>query len=86
MKKQVMVGWSLLLFAGLIVVQQSAAAAQRSPDALRAEIEALRPAKLAWREIPWKTCLLEAMKESREQKKPVLLWIVGPGEALEGRC
>ena len=57
-----------------------------SPDSLNAEIEGLRPAKIAWREIQWKTCLLEGLKESREKKKPVLLWVVGPGENLEGRC
>jgi hypothetical protein len=58
----------------------------KSPDALKAEIEALMPAKLAWKEIQWKTCLLEGLKEAREKKKPILLWVVGPGEALEGRC
>ena len=57
-----------------------------TPDALKAEIEALYPAKLAWREIQWKTCLLEGLKEAREKKKPILLWVVGPGEALDGRC
>lgn len=56
------------------------------PDALKAEIEALKPAQLAWQEIQWKTCLLEGLKEAREKKKPILLWVVGPGEALDGRC
>jgi hypothetical protein len=79
---------SVLLLATLVVAGQSTDRAKKpaTPDALQAEIENLRPAKLAWREIPWKTCLLEALKESREKEKPVLLWIVGPGEALEGRC
>jgi len=27
--------------------------------------------KVAWREIAWKNCLLEGLKESREKKKPV---------------
>jgi hypothetical protein len=58
----------------------------KSPDALKDEIEGLRPAKLAWREIQWKTWLLEGLKEAREKKKPILLWVVGPGEALDGRC
>ena len=57
-----------------------------TPEALQTEIEGLRPAKIAWREIQWKTCLLEGLKESREKNKPVLLWMVGPGEALDGRC
>ena len=53
-----------------------------SPEALKAEIEALQPAQLAWREIQWKTCLLEAFAESRAKKKPVFLWVVGQGEGL----
>ena len=57
-----------------------------TPEALKAEIEALTPANVGWREIQWKTCLLEGLKESRAKKKPVLLWMVGPGEALDGRC
>ena len=57
-----------------------------SPEALKAEIEALKPAQLAWREIKWRTCLLEGLKEAREKKKPILLWVVGPGDALDGRC
>ena len=58
----------------------------KSPEALKAEIEALKPAQLAWREIQWRTCLLEGLKEAREKKKPILLWVVGPGDALDGRC
>ena len=53
-----------------------------SPEALQVEIEALKPAKLAWREIQWKTCLLEAFAESRAKQKPVFLWVVGQGEGL----
>ena len=53
-----------------------------TPEALKAGIEALKPAQLAWREIQWKTCLLEAFAESRAKKKPVFLWVVGQGEGL----
>jgi hypothetical protein len=53
-----------------------------TPEALKAEIEALKPDNLAWREIQWKTCLLEAFAESRAKKKPVFLWVVGQGEGL----
>ena len=73
-----------LLFASSASGQESKK--PLTPDALKAEIEALTPAKVGWREIQWKTCLLEGLKESREKKKPVLLWMVGPGEALDGRC
>jgi len=81
-------GLGVLLFAALGWTQQSPSGAEKAktPEGLKAEIEALKPAKLAWREIQWKTCLLEGLKEAREKKKPVLLWVVGPGEALDGRC
>ena len=76
-------GIAAVLFASSASGQESKK--PLTPDALKAEIEALKPAQLAWREIPWKTCLLEGLKESREKKKPILLWVVGPGEALDGR-
>jgi hypothetical protein len=44
-----------------------------APEALLSEIEALRAAKVAWREIGWKSCLLEGLKASRDQNKPALL-------------
>jgi hypothetical protein len=56
-----------------------------TPEALKAEIAALVPDKLAWREIAWKSCLLAGLKEARERKKPLLLWIFG-GEPTAGRC
>ena len=78
----------LLAAAGIAWAQDVTSPAKKAPtpEALKAEIEALTPAKVGWREIQWKTCLLEGLKESREKKKPVLLWMVGPGEALDGRC
>ena len=81
------IAFLLLAVAGIAWAQEVPSPAKKasSPEVLRTEIEGLRPAKIAWREIQWKTCLLEGLKESREQKKPVLLWVVGPGEALDGR-
>ncbi len=38
------------------------------------EISALRIDDIAWRKIDWRTCLLRGIKESKEQKKPVILW------------
>ena len=57
-----------------------------NPAALKAEIEALKVAKVAWREIAWKSCLLEGLKESRDQKKPVLLWIFIDRPTDDARC
>ena len=57
-----------------------------SPEALKVEIEALKAAKVAWREIAWKSCLLEGLKESREKKKPVLLWVFIDRPMDDARC
>ena len=57
-----------------------------SPEALKAEIEALKAAKVAWREIAWKSCLIEGLKESREKKKPVLLWVFIDRPIDDARC
>jgi hypothetical protein len=53
---------------------------------LKAEIETLKVAKVAWREIAWKSCLLEGLKESREKKKPVLLWVFIDRPCDDARC
>lgn len=87
MKKPISIA-GLLLCSGIVWAESLPSPVKKaaSPEALKAEIEALKPAQFAWREIQWKTCLLEGLKEAREKKKPVLLWVVGPGEALDGRC
>ena len=50
------------------------------------KIEALKAAKVAWREIAWKSCLIEGLKESREKKKPVLLWVFIDRPVDDARC
>jgi hypothetical protein len=60
--------------------------AANSPAALRAEIETLKAAKPAWREIAWKSCLIEGLKESREKQKPVLLWVFIDRPIDDARC
>ena len=52
---------------------------------LKAEIEALRPAEHVWRAITWKTCPLDALKASREQKKPIVAWVF-LGIPTDERC
>src|ERR1051326_8508423 len=67
-----------------ILLCASMAGAQLPPDLgkqaktlamLKAEIEGLRSTDVAWRKIAWKSCLLEGLKASREQKKPMILWV-----------
>jgi hypothetical protein len=74
---------TLALSAGLAGAGRPAAA---DPKALRAEIEALKAPRVAWREIPWKPCLLDGLKESRGQGKPVLLWVFIDRPADDARC
>ena len=77
-----------VLFTGLAWAQPSPAAERKpvTPEALKAEIEALKAAKPAWREIAWKSCLIEGLKESREKKKPVLLWVFIDRPIDDARC
>ncbi len=77
-----------LLFAAVAWAQEATSPAKKAPtpDALQAEIEALKVAKVAWREIAWKSCLLEGLKESREKKKPALLWVFIDRPIDDARC
>ena len=87
MKKTAAVA-GLLLGAALVAAQQPTSSSPKAgtPDALQAEIEALKPAQVAWREIPWKTCLLEGLAESRASGRPVLLWVFIDRPADDARC
>jgi len=57
-----------------------------TPESLTAKIETLRAKQLVWREIGWNRCLLDGLKQSREQKKPVLLWAFINADPQEERC
>jgi hypothetical protein len=56
-----------------------------TPEALKAEIETLRVARVAWKKVEWRTCLLGALNEAAREKKPVFLWVLG-GAPADGRC
>lgn len=77
-----------VLFAGLAWAQPSPAADEKpaTPDALKAEIEALKAARPAWREIAWKSCLLDGLRESRAKDKPALLWVFIDRPVDDRRC
>ncbi len=77
-----------VLFAGLTWAQPSPVTEKKPAtlEALMTEIEALKAPKVAWREIAWKSCLLEGLKESREKKKPVLLWVFIDRPIDDARC
>jgi len=65
---------------------QGPAATEKTPEALKAEIEALKPPRVAWREIAWKSCLLEGLRESRATGKPILLWVFIDRPIDDARC
>ena len=54
--------------------------------ALQGEVQSLKVEKVAWRKIQWKTCLLDGLKASREQKKPLMLWIFIDRPIDDERC
>ena len=58
----------------------------KSATVLQAEFDALKKKDVAWREIQWKICLLEGLKASREQKKPLMLWIFIDRPIDDERC
>lgn len=77
---------ALLATAAWVGGSQTPKDSANSPEALKAEIEALKAAKVAWREIAWKSCLIEGLAESREKKKPLLLWIFIDRPVDDARC
>ena len=58
----------------------------KSFDEVQAEVRSLKVEKVAWRKIAWKTCLLDGLKASREQKKPLMLWIFIDRPIDDERC
>jgi len=58
----------------------------KSREQLLADVESLHVADVAWRSIPWRTCLLEGIRESRQQNKPIILWIFIDRPIDDERC
>ena len=58
----------------------------KSFDQLLAHVEALHVEQVAWRKISWKTCLLDGIRESRKQHKPIILWIFIDRPIDDERC
>ncbi len=46
-----------------------------SLEAIREQVKGLKKDDVAWRKIQWKTCLLDGLQASRQQNKPIMLWI-----------
>ncbi len=57
-----------------------------SIEAMRARIDALKAPHVAWRQIPWKSCLLEGLRESQRTGKPLMLWVFIDRPVDDQRC
>lgn len=88
MRTIAIIGSAALLFAGIARGQAPPGTVKNPPtlEALKAEIEALKPARVAWREIAWKSCLLDGLRESRATGKPILLWVFIDRPTDDERC
>jgi hypothetical protein len=58
----------------------------RSLEEIRAEVEGLRKQDVAWREIDWKTCLIDGLQESKRTHRPLMLWIFIDRPIDDERC
>jgi len=50
------------------------------------EVNGLKKEDVAWRKIEWRTCLLDGLKASRKQKKPIMLWVFIDRPIDDERC
>ena len=53
---------------------------------VESKVRKLKQKDVAWRQIDWKTCLLDGLKESQKQKKPIILWIFIDRPIDDERC
>ena len=77
-----------LLIGGVAAILSMGTWAQDASkaDPLKAQIDALKAPKVAWREILWRSCLADGLRESAEKKKPVLLWVFIDRPVDDKRC
>ena len=60
--------WTLTCLTIALAIAPAAAQPAPTIDSLKSEVESLKADKVAWREIAWKSCLLEGLKESRKPR------------------
>ena len=76
---------ALMAFAALIFPAQAKAVAA-TPQAFEEELSGLAAPRLVWREINWRSCLLDGIRQARAEKKPILLWAFINSDPAEERC
>ena len=57
-----------------------------SYEAVQKQVKGMKKESVAWRKIKWKTCLVDGLKASREQNKPIMLWIFIDRPIDDERC
>jgi Spy/CpxP family protein refolding chaperone len=55
-------------------------------DELNESVDSLRIESIAWRRVEWKHCILEGLKASQEENKPILFWCHIDLPADDKRC
>lgn len=70
----------------LLALQDLKALEDPDLNKFQAEVQSLRAPDVAWRAIPWKSCLLDGLKASRETMKPILLWVFIDRPVDDERC
>ena len=76
-------GWILPGFLALFTGALSAQ--EKDPEAFQREIESLRPGDLAWKKAGWLNCPLKALRRSRSENKPIVVWVF-LGNPADERC
>ena len=71
------IGLALGLGVALTAIAGAAAAQERGPvshEAVEAKIAEIRVDDVAWRQIPWKTCILDGLATAQREDKPIMFW------------
>lgn len=53
---------------------------------LRKSVSDLHVDDIAWRQIPWETCLINGLQRSRAERKPLVLWVFIDRPIDDERC
>lgn len=81
---------SAIGLASLLALQTPAVTGQDATSLGAAElkhaVQALNVPDVAWRQIPWKTCLIDGLLDARRTKQPLLLWCQIDRPVDDTRC
>lgn len=75
-----------LMLTALFCVGSSQADDVRSLEEVRTAVGALHVEETPWRDVAWRTCLVEGLNESQAAGKPLILWIFIDRPIDDERC